>query len=504
MHRLASILFCTAWLAAPAAAATWPQWGGAGPGNQRAAIGETAISPSTVAGLQTKWTFTAAGNIAATPTVANGAVFLTDDWGGVYRLDARTGAQIWMHWMSDYTGAVSSASRSSPALAGKLMILADRHSGAVVALDQATGSLVWKTVIETNPAVLLTASPVVHAGTVYVGTASNEEYRASVSASYTPSFRGSVAALSLADGHLQWQTHMVPPGYTGGAVWGSGFAVSPSRGLLYVATGNNYSLPPAVDQCVAAASTAAARQACLAANDYVDAVVALDLASGSVRWGRRLDGLDTFTLNCGNSQPAQPCPTPAGHDYDFGSAPNLLPITRNGVPTELVGAGQKSGFYWALNPANGALAWHAAPGPGGRRGGIMWGSAVDAGHVYITENNSSHAPYSLNPNGTTTIRGGSWAALDNATGAVLWRTAVPGQPTGAEGAMSVANGVVFGGTTGGTMAALDAATGQLLWQFQSGASVTCGPAIVDGVVYWGNGDPYGTPGKTLYAFALPG
>ena len=66
--------------------------------------------------------------------------------------------------------------------------------------------------------------------------------------------------------------------------------------------------------------------------------------------------------------------------------------------------------------------------------------------------------------------------------------------------MTVANGVVFGGSTGGFMVAMDAASGAVLWNFQSNAGVTCGPAIVNGIVYWGSGDPYGTPGKTLYAF----
>ncbi|MFB7116176.1 hypothetical protein [Streptomyces sp. NPDC056190] len=38
----------------------------------------------------------------------------------------------------------------------------------------------------------------------------------------------------------------MPKGYTGGAVWGSHSAVDLERGLEYVATGNNYSVPEGV------------------------------------------------------------------------------------------------------------------------------------------------------------------------------------------------------------------------------------------------------------------
>ena len=487
-------------------AASWPGWGGPQSGNQRQAIAETAISPATAGQLHVKWSVALAGNITATPTVQGGKLYVTDDAGGVYCLEAATGKQVWTHRMSDYTGSNGSASRSSPAVAGDLIVVTDRRSGNVLGIDRATGDLVWHTLVETNPNVTLTASPVVYGNAVYVGTSSNEEYVVSVSPSYVPSFRGSVVSLDAATGHVNWQTAMVPAGYTGGAVWGSGFAISASRNLLYVATGNNYTLPQAVTDCVDAATTRASRQACLSRKDFVDSVVALDLTSGTVRWDRRLQGVDTFNLNCVSGAPAQPCPVPTGPDYDFASAPNLLSVTANGATTELVGAGQKSGVYWALNPDTGAVAWYSKPAPGGARGGIMWGSAVDAAHVYVAENDAGNIPYKLAPSGMKTT-GGSWAALDVATGAVQWQTAslgaAPGRPSvpaGAEGTMSVANGVVFGGSAGGFMVAMDAASGGVLWSFQSGAGVTCGPAIVDGVVYWGSGDPYGTAGKTLYAF----
>jgi polyvinyl alcohol dehydrogenase (cytochrome) len=59
----------------------------------------------------------------------------------------------------------------------------------------------------------------------------------------------------------------------------------------------------------------------------------------------------------------------------------------------------------------------------------------------------------------------------------------------------------------GTIFALDGADGGVIWSYPTGATVYGGPAIVDGVVYWGNGYPqrllFGSTGQTLFAFAVP-
>jgi polyvinyl alcohol dehydrogenase (cytochrome) len=105
---------------------------------------------------------------------------------------------------------------------------------------------------------------------------------------------------------------------------------------------------------------------------------------------------------------------------------------------------------------------------------------------------------------------GGWAALDPATGTILWITA---DPNGAVdiGPMTVANGVVYassmaGSATDDTMLAMNAATGAILWSFPAGASVNAGATVVNGAVYWGSGyDHLGIPGytggnKQFYAF----
>jgi polyvinyl alcohol dehydrogenase (cytochrome) len=300
----------------------------------------------------------------------------------------------------------------------------------------------------------------------------------------------------------------VPEGYTGNAVWGSSPAIDTKRGQVYIGTGNNYSVPQAVLDCVlAAGSDSAAQTACVPANDYVDSVMALDLVTGAVRWATRAIPYDAWTVDCipfvGDGSN---CPVPAGPDYDFGQAPALFTVKDSGTgkPSDLVGAGQKSGQYWALNPDTGAVQWVTQAGPGGTAGGLQWGSAVDGQRVYTANANSNNIPWPV-PGGATT---GVWSGLNAVTGAVQWQTRPPNGGS-TSGPVTTANGVVFGCSLDpqGHMYALNAETGAVLWSFASGGSCLSGAAISNGTVFWGSGYSnfgFGTPNNKVYAFSLAG
>jgi len=56
---------------------------------------------------------------------------------------------------------------------------------------------------------------------------------------------------------------------------------------------------------------------------------------------------------------------------------------------------------------------------------------------------------------------------------------------------------------GGDMVALDSTTGATLWSHHANGSVVAGPAIVQGVVYWGTGyTRFGTGNNQLFAFSI--
>lgn len=476
--------------------------------NTRNAASETKIGPGNVGGLAVKWSFeTAPGSgVWATPVVAGGVVYAPDSKGFLYAIDAATGQQLWMDFLPDLSGQLPSNTfaRTSPVVYGNELILGDQHppnttgTGAhLLAVDRATGRLRWITTVDPHVAAFVTSSPVVFGNQVYAGVSSAEETLATQPDYPCCTFRGSVVSLDARTGQLLWQRFTVPPnggqpgGYSGNAVWGSNPVIDPLRGLLYIGTGNNYTVPDGV--CATPDETGCTPPA---ADDLVDSVLALDLQTGALRWVDRMENSDVFTIqNSGE-----------GPDFDFGSAPNLFTTTIDGVRRDVLGIGQKSGVYWALDPSTGKTLWGTQVGPGGTLGGIEWGSATDGNRVYVAIANNAHVPYVVQGSGPAagqTITGGSWAALDAATGKIQWQTP---DPQGALdlGFVSTANGVVYAGSdarTGDTMYALDAATGKTLWTFASGGSVASGAAIVNGSVYWGSGYHIGAENNKIFAFS---
>lgn len=487
--------------AGPASAQSANDWPMAGQTahNTRSASGEHAIGLDNVEKLAPRWSLDTDGNVAATPAVVDGAVYFPDFGGTLWAVDAATGQVKWKKKVSDLSGIPNDASRTTPAYwKGMLVIgqgtqIANNKTGAyLIAVKADDGSLLWHTQIEAEPTAIVTSGAVVDNGVVYAGVSSRAE-----ALDETPHYRGSVVALDAKTGKLLWKTYMVPEGYTGGSVWSNTPAVDHETGLLYVTTGNNFSVPegvcryPTQENCKKDAP-----------DNHIDSFVALNLKTGKVAWATRTLPADMST-NFDHKD---------GPDYDFGSGPNLFTTTIGGHKRTLVGAGQKSGSYWALDPKTGKIVWHTQVGPGSLLGGMLWGTAADGKRIYVSIGNLNKESIAVDqPKGTTTTKGGIWAAVDAATGKVLWRTADPQQMMDTV-AMSEANGVVYAGSlagSGANMYALDAATGEIKWSFESGGAVVAGAAIVDGTVYWGTGYhtkvlglPYAGDKHKFYAFAV--
>jgi polyvinyl alcohol dehydrogenase (cytochrome) len=497
--------------AAPAATQSWPV-AGQNISDTHGQAAEGTISASNVSKLAPAWSFTTDGNVSATPTVAGGDVYFPD-WGGELWALTTGGTPVWSTSVASYTGLTGDFSRVSPAVDGNELIIGDQiqpgttgPGASVLAVNRSTGALLWKTLVDSHPASEITGSPVVYNGVIYIGVSSREENLASQPGYKCCTFRGAVVALDATTGKILWKRYVVPsnngggdsnkPGYySGGAVWGSSPVVDPATGMLYVTTGNNYSTPKGV--CSKPGQTGCTKPA---ASDHYDSILGLSLATGAIDWSYRTEEGDTST---------GACTTICGPDYDFGSMPNLITTTNPAThKTEhLVGAGQKSGYYWALNPSTGKLVWKTKIGPGGGGGGIEWGCATGASRVYCAEGDTNGKPYKIGGSGPAAgqqATSGSWAALDAATGKMLWQTPDP-QKVPDTGFVSTANGVVYADSnapTGANMYALNASTGAILWKFASGGSVRSGAAIVGKQIYWGTGYRNADDDQ-IYAFALP-
>ena len=480
---------------------SWPM-GGQDYRNTRSNTEQKKTNIHNVNQLALRWKIDTAGDVSATPAVVDGAVYFPDWSGDMYKVDARSGGVLWKKRLPS-DGGMQAIARTSPAVVENIVYIGDQH-GYVEALSTESGSILWRTRPNPGPFPVITQSPVVYNGVVYVGSASAEEGVAANSSYACCTFRGSFQALDAHTGAVLWQTFMTPQGYSGAGIWSSTPALDTASNTVYITTGNNYKIPPSVTACfTSAGSDPAAQHACVNPDNHVDSIMALDMNTGRIKWATSALVYDSWNVACifGGVN----CPPGAGPDFDFGAGANLMTIDLpGGKKMQVVGAGQKSGQYWMLDAATGAVLWNTQVGPGSTLGGIEWGTATDGKRIYVAIANLNRLPYPGRPD---LGNAGSFAALDPETGAVLWQVKDP-NPFMDLGAVSVSNGVVYAGSMSGHMYALDAESGKIGWTYLGAGSSNAGPAIDnDGAVFWGNGYErfgLGIPGHAFYAFSRGG
>jgi polyvinyl alcohol dehydrogenase (cytochrome) len=464
--------------------------------------------------LAPKWVATTTGDVSATPVVADGAVYFPD-WGGrLWKLNAATGQVIWSHLISDYDGIPGDVSRTSPALAGQLLVIGENLGGYLMGIDVKSGALSWISQAHPDPAAIATGSPVVAGDRVYMGFSSRESAYDQQRGLQCCRFRGALVALEAQTGRVVWRTYGLPdnggaPDQFAGATIITPPAVDLAAGVVYDTFGNLYTQPASVAACLGSAAFGFDER-CVPPGAYFKSLVAFDLRTGAPRWSYRVQGHDAWDRACGRLPSSVTWCAPESDlvSWDFGgSGPNVFQTKIAGRLRSVVGVGEKSGVYVLLEADTGKFVWNTLVGPGSDQGGMEWGTAVDGERIYVAIGNQNHVPYRLVSGEAAT--GGSWAALDPATGQILWQT---GDPQGALdlAPVTVAHGVVYASSmarTGNQMYALDAATGAILWAFAAGSSVNAGPAVVDGTVYWGAGYNrlgLGSGNTRFYAFSLDG
>ena len=503
----------------PMAAATRANWNGWSPslGNTRyQPTAQAGLAIGQVRGLKLKWAYGFAGDVTAfaAPTVMNGTIFVGSAAGTIQALDAKSGC---VHWVFQANGPVRSAILAVPS-GGRTALLFGDQIGSVYSLDAMTGKQLWRKRVEEHEATRLTGAPVTQDGVVFIPAASWEETR-SIDPQYACcTFRGSVTALRVSDGGLVWKSYLVAPpvktgvtslgtpqfGPSGAGVW-SAPTIDTKRGMLYVATGDNYSQP---------------------ATTTSDAVVALELKTGRIVWSQQTLPGDAYNSACRNKTAAN-CPSDSGPDYDFGSSA-LMVRTPDG--RDMLVAGQKSGMVYALDPdQKGKIVWQARVGKGGLNGGVQWGMASDGQKVYASVGDAAplrQTTGALAPVGNVDFdqtQGGGLTALRLADGTQVWHTPghacdppKPGCSPAQSGAVTAIPGVVFSGSLDGHVRGYSAEDGQVLWDFDTAKDYTtvngvpakggsldgAGPVIVGGMIYVNSGYPRngGMPGNVLLAF----
>jgi polyvinyl alcohol dehydrogenase (cytochrome) len=376
--------------------------------------GPATIKPGNAGSLQAAWTFheqppmgiQPPGGFSASPTVADGMVFIGSQTGDFYALQASTGQVVWQATL-DYEQVGNNGNCSNArGIVGTATVAPDPQTGNLTvyvagarylyALDAATGAQKWKSLVGPASSANVVgayynyASPTVANGLVYEGVSSSCD---------KPFVRGGVQVFSQQTGALQHSFWTVPAGQVGASVWSSEAATT---AWVWATTGDpeftGTHLYHAFSFLRLNASTLA--------------------LSGS--WQLKL---------------AQ------NSDLDFGSSPTLFSGNVNGVSTSLVGACNKNGRYYALrrNNLGRGPVWSRRVGASADTGqGVCLSSAVwnaQAKRLYLGGNGTSI-------NGQT--YGGSVRSVNPGTGSVQWATGlgcgVLGTPAldGATGVLAVA------------------------------------------------------------------
>ncbi len=472
------------------------------------------LASADVPRLKLKWAFGFPGDSVAfgQATVVDGRIFAGSQGGRVYSLDARSGCA---HWIFDAGAAV----RTAPELDPQGTVYFGDLAANVYAVEGSSGKLKWKVNLDPHPHARITGSPKWHAGRLIVPVSSFEEGPAADPKYACCTFRGSVVALDAAQGREVWRAWMIPepprrkgknkigtPRFSpsGIGVWCSP-SIDPKRNMLYVATGDNYTEPD---------------------TPLSDAVIAIDLDSGAIRWSKQMTSDDVWNTGCiapgkGN------CPDKEGPDFDFGASPMLIDL---GAGKQALITAQKSGMVYAHDPDNGGnLLWSTRAAEGGKLGGIQWGPATDGQRIYVAVSDLAwrrfesrlYRGFELDP-----LKGGGLKALDPGTGRILW-SAKPGvcgqrgQCSPAQSAaVTVIPGALFSGAVDGHLRAYAADDGRVLWDFDTardyqtvngvkahGGSIDSAGAVVAGGMVFatsGYGLMGGMPGNVLLAFSVEG
>ncbi len=502
---------------------------GFGSGNRRSIDAGVDIAGAGVSELELRWSLAIPGatEMRSQPVAADGVLFIGTSNGNVLAVDQENGC---IHWRFGADSSIRSSLNLDTTRDGKPTLFFADDLGTVYAITADRGYLRWKKSVRWFPTSIVSGSLAFHDDRLFVPVSSFETALAGSDAYPCCRSHGGVAALDAVNGELLWEYHTTANamphaetsagtdvwGPSGAAVWTTP-AIDAERGRLYIGTAQNMS-PPATDTS--------------------DAVIALNIDTGEKAWVFQALAGDVWNVAChlGGAN----CPEDHGPDFECGGA---ITLTRAANGKDIIVAGQKSGFVYALDPDNkGKVLWRQRLSMGTSNGGIHWGVAANADTVWATiadppRQREGYVPrpgiYALRlADGqlkwSLPVERGCDFDPANAPriGLVEMRESGPADPWpecsfyyGQSAAPLHANGVLYAGALDGKLRIVDADSGELLRvintkrRYQAsndvdghGGAIDLSGVVVDGrrlFVYSGYGMFGQMPGNVLLAYELP-
>jgi outer membrane protein assembly factor BamB len=381
-----------------------------GPQHHSYSAAETSITPARVRRLVLKWHDMPGDDFLASPTVADGAVFIGSSRGWFYKLSETTGKVLHRifigyqpHKTCEGLGTVATATVASDPRTHQQTVYVGGADGYLYALNARNLRTEWKAVMALPSATVSNyfdwSSPTVANGRIYIGISSGCD---------NPLVRAGLAGYYQATGKRFATFYTVPKGDIGGSIWSSA-AVAPN-GDVFATTGNG----PETDQLLGNSESV------LKLTPTLHLLAAFQIPS------RQVD-----------------------QDSDFGASPVLFGHD--------VGACNKNGIFYVLKQSTLRKAWEARISAPAVTATICAAAPVYNGaNLFVagTGFKVKGVPYA-----------GSVQERNPATGALLWATGLPngviGSPT-MDGGGVIAVGTYDTTTTPNATYLLDASNGAIL------------------------------------------
>ncbi|MBS0516522.1 MAG: methanol/ethanol family PQQ-dependent dehydrogenase [Proteobacteria bacterium] len=418
------------------------------------------------------------------PPIVNGDyMFITGPRGKLWAFEAATGKPLWKyeHDLSN-TGLKTVCCdivNRGVALYGNNVYLATLNND-IVALDAKTGKVVWKKTLEKpDLGYAITQAPLVAKDKVLVGI-SGGEY----------GIRGYITALDAKTGATLWKRHTTAaPNEPGGNSWPKG-AYKTGGGAPWL-TGT---YDPGTDTLFWGVGNPGPWLATMRPGDslYTDSVLALDPATGAIKWYYQYTPGDTW-------------------DYDGSNEQVLTDITYGGKSYKALVSASRNGWLYVIDRTNGKLIYAEKFAHATSVKEMKDGKPVTDDNLRPTLEKEVFTcpsflggknwwPVAINPelhsvfiptlHTCMTIKGapatykaglpylgatfrvlhdpdnkdhwGSVQSIDLDTGKQVW--SFPSELPWNSGMLATAGGLVFSGSADGHLYAFDAKTGKVLWK----------------------------------------
>ena len=403
------------------------------------------------------------GGASTGPIIMGDTAYIQDLSNNIFAIDIATGAIKWQ--------ALFNSSNIGPngiaAGYGKIFGSSDPYN--IVALDMKTGKQIWQTQVSTQPTTGVDIQPGVYGNLVFISTVPGT----SGGDFYSGGGSGSIYALDQATGKIKWSFDTVDSANiwgnaavnSGGGAWYTP-AIDTAAGTMFWGIGNPAPWPGTADFPNGSSRPGP--------NLYTNSMVALDPASGSLKWYSQVKPHDLF-------------------DADFQISPVLASATVNGTTQDIVIGAGKLGNVVAFNRNTGAVLWSTPVGkhqndnlaevPAGKTvqvypgylGGVETPMAYAKGKIFASVVNvyTEYSPTSVTGVESFAKGTGDFVAIDVNTGKILWDNSL--KMPGFAGA-TVINDLVFTATFDGMMYAYNIDTGAQVWSWQAPGPVNAWPS----------------------------